>query len=213
MIAVDNTELVGYAASALVVLSLTMTSVVRLRVISLAGSLTFVAYGILIESVPIMITNASIAVINVWFLAREFRPESRRGRDLGVSWIRADSPFLLDFVEFHRDDIHRFQPDFSMPAGDDVVALMLTRDGLPAGLLVGRRDANRLRIDLDYVLAAYRDSRLGRWVFGPGASVFRDAGIERLTAAAPNDTHARYLERVGFTRDDPQDGHRLTLSL
>ena len=46
----DGAEIVGYVASALVVLSLTMTSVVRLRTISLAGSIVFVVYGILIES-------------------------------------------------------------------------------------------------------------------------------------------------------------------
>ncbi len=205
----DTNELVGYLASALVVLSLTMTSVVRLRTISLVGSSTFVVYGVLIESIPIILTNAAIAVINVVFLARELNPTSSRGRDLGASRIRPDSPFLLDFVEFHLDDIRSFQPEFEMPAGDDVVALMLTRDGLPAGLLVGRRDGERLAIDLDYVLRAYRDSRIGRWLFGTGSGVFRSLGVTELTADARTDAHIGYLERVGFTRA----GDHLSLSL
>ncbi len=45
-----------------------MTSVVRLRMLSLAGSVAFVVYGILIESIPIIVTNGAIALINVWFL-------------------------------------------------------------------------------------------------------------------------------------------------
>jgi hypothetical protein len=194
----SGVELVGYLASALVVLSLTMTSVVRLRMVSLAGSITFFVYGVLIESVPIMITNGSIAVINVWFLRREFASGGPRGRDLGVSHIRADSPFLADFIAFHLIDIHRFQPDFRLPTGDDVVTLLLNRDGLPAGLLIGRRDGPTLTIDLDYVLGAYRDSRLGRWLYGPGAQVFRADGIDRLRSAGTTDTHRKYLERVGF---------------
>lgn len=202
MIALSGTEVVGYIGSLVVVVSLTMTSVVRLRALSLVGSFTFIAYGLLIDSVPIVITNAAIAVINVWFLAREFSPRSSRGRDLGASQIRADSPFLLDFVEFHIDDICSFQPDFVLPAGPDVVAFVMTRDGLPAGLLVGRRDGDRLMIDLDYVLAAYRDSRIGRCLFGPGASIFRDAGIGVLCADAPNEAHAKYLERMGFEKTD-----------
>ncbi len=64
----DWQELIGYAASALVVTSLAMASVVRLRMFSLAGSLTFTAYGFLIGSVPIIITNATIACLNLWFL-------------------------------------------------------------------------------------------------------------------------------------------------
>ena len=198
MFELNGTEIVGYLASALVVLSLTMASVVRLRIISLCGAITFLLYGALIDSVPIMITNGSIAVINVWFLRKEFASGGPHGRDLGVSHIRPDSPFLADFVSFHLIDIHRFQPDFHPPTGDDVVTLLLNRDGLPAGLVIGRRSGSTLTIDLDYVLGPYRDSRLGRWLYGPGAAVFRADGFERLRSAGTTDTHRKYLERVGF---------------
>jgi len=208
----SGVELVGYLASALVVLSLTMTSVVRLRMVSLAGSITFFVYGTLIDSVPIMITNGSIAVINVWFLRKEFASGGPHGRDLGVSHIRADSPFLADFIAFHLIDIHRFQPDFRLPTGDDVVTLLLNRDGLPAGMLIGRRDGSTLTIDLDYVLGPYRDSRLGRWLYGPGAQVFRADGIDQLRSAGTTDTHRKYLERVGF-RPSSGDPDLYTLAL
>jgi hypothetical protein len=194
----NGVELMGYLGSALVVVSLTMTSVVRLRMVSLCGSLTFFVYGVMIESVPIIITNSSIAVINVWFLRKEFASGGPHGRDLGVSHIRPDSPFLADFVAFHLIDIHRFQPDFHLPIGDDVVTLLLNRDGLPAGLLIGRRQGSTLTIDLDYVLGPYRDSRLGRWLYGPGAAVFRADGFDALRSAGTTDTHRKYLERVGF---------------
>ena len=212
MFELSGVELVGYLASALVVLALTMTSVVRLRMVSLAGSITFFVYGSLIDSVPIMITNGSIAVINMWFLRKEFASGSPHGRDLGVSHIRADSPFLADFIAFHLIDIHRFQPDFRLPTGDDVVTLLLNRDGLPAGMLIGRRDGSTLTIDLDYVLGPYRDSRLGRWLYGPGAQVFRADGIDQLRSAGTTDTHRKYLERVGF-HPSPDDPDQYTLAL
>ncbi|MFT4866784.1 MAG: hypothetical protein ACI8RE_002983 [Ilumatobacter sp.] len=195
MIAIASTELLGYAASAIVVTSLTMSSVVRLRVLSLFGSTTFFTYGFLIESTPIMVTNMAIAAINIWFLTKEFRSGAI---DLGVSDIRADSPFLLDFIRFHTSDIGTFQPDFTMPVGDDVLALLLTRDGLPAGVLIGHQDGDTLTVDLDYVLAAYRDSRLGNWLYGPGSNVFRQHGITQLRAEATTDIHDRYLHRMGF---------------
>ncbi len=189
----DGAEIVGYVASALVVLSLTMTSVVRLRTISLAGSVVFVVYGVLIGSVPIIVTNAAIAGINLWFL----RAELGLHRDLGASLIPADAPFLLDFIAFHLDDIRRFQPTFTMPSAD-AVALLLTRDGLPAGVVIGERHGSELELHLDYVLQAYRDSRLGHWLFGRGADVFRSAGISRLVTNPGNDVHRGYLQRVGF---------------
>ena len=198
MIAVATTEIIGYAASALVVLSLTMRSILRLRLISLCGSVTFVIYGTLIGSTPIIITNASIAAINIWFLRKEFAVRRSGHGDLGASRIRSDSPFLKDFVEYHLDDITNFQPDFQMPTGDDVVALMLTRDGLPAGLVVGHLHETTLHVDLDYVLREHRDSRLGKWLYGAGRPVFRDAGVTELRALALTDAHDKYLRGVGF---------------
>jgi hypothetical protein len=190
--------LVGYLASALVVISLTMTSVVRLRFISLLGSITFAIYGVLIESAPIVITNTAIIGINAWFLRKEFASGTSGGVDLGASPIRPDSPFLQDFVAFHLADIHRFQPDFELPTGDDVTAWLLNRDGLPAGLLIGRRSGPTLTIDLDYVLGPWRDSRLGDWLFGRGADVFRRDGITTVRSHGSTEAHRKYLERMGF---------------
>jgi hypothetical protein len=192
----EGPEIVGCVASALVVLSLTMRSVVRLRIISLVGSVTFVVYGVLIESIPIIITNGSIAVINVWFL----RKELGGNRDLGAVEVPLDSPFMQDFLAFHLADIRRFQPQSTIPESD-AFCLLLNRDGLPAGALIGRRHGDELEITLDYVLAPYRDSRIGRWLFGRGSEVFRQRGIRRLTATQGGDAHRRYLEVAGFRRD------------
>lgn len=192
-------ELVGYLASALVVTSLAMTSVVRLRIVSLIGSIVFVCYGLLLGSVPIIITNAAVALLNVWFLRKEFSQH----RDLGAVPIAADAPFLLDFLRSHETDIRSFHPGFTAPGPGDL-ALVLTRDGLPAGALVGAPDGTTLRLRLDYVMHAYRDSRIGHWLYGPGAKVFTDAGFERVVVDSPGEAVTNYLLGVGFTKADSQ---------
>lgn len=204
MFELSPTELVGYAASALIVVSLAMRSVVRLRAISLVGSLTFTCYGLLIGSLPIVVTNVAIAVINVWFL----RAELGLHRHFGAVHVALDEPFLADFVEYHQSDIERFQPDFVMP-DRDAFALVLMRDGLPAGVLIGQRSGDELHVVLDYVVRPYRDSRIGNWLFGPGADVFRTHGFRRLTSIPGDETHRGYLARVGFA----PDGERFTLEL
>lgn len=197
-------EVVGYVASALVVISLAMTSVVRLRVISLVGSVTFVAYGLMLPSVPIIITNTAVALLNLWFLRKEFAAD----RDLGAVPIAVDAPFLADFLRSHQADIQQTWPGSSVTA-DSSFALVLTRDGLPAGALVGRPAGDTLQLELDYVMAAYRDSRIGQWLYrGPGAKVFKDAGISRIvTPDSP--THGPYLRGVGFA----PEGGALVLTL
>lgn len=193
MVDLSTTELIGYAASLLIVASLAMTSVVRLRIISLIGSLTYVVYGVLLPSIPIILTNAIIAGLNIWFLSKEFSPR----RDLGAVPIATDAPFLIDFVESHRGDIATSQPEF-IEIDDADSAWLLTRDGLPAGVLIGKRVGTTLETRLDYVMAPYRDSRIGQWLYGDGARVLRDAGIRRVTAHTTTKVHADYLARVGF---------------
>lgn len=192
----DLTEVIGYVASALVVVSLAMTSVVRLRVISLAGSTAFVVYGMQLGSPPIVVTNASIMCLNVWFLRQELGGK----RALGATVVPADDPFLVDFLRFHLADIHRFQPTFELPGPPPhtQVALLLMRDGLPAGALIGRVDGDEFRVALDYVTKPYRDSQISTWLYGKGSGVFRKLGVERVTTAPGTEPHATYLARNGF---------------
>ena len=188
-------ELVGYVASALVVLSLAMTSVVKLRVISLSGSVVFVVYGVLLGSVPIIITNAAVAALNLWFLRKEFSPH----RDLGAVPIAADAPFLSDFLRSHRADIAKTWPGFT-GVSDGAFCLVLMRDGLPAGALVGSPEGKTLRLSLDYVMQAYRDSRIGQWLYGPGARVLTEAGFADVRATGVDEAASAYLMRAGFTK-------------
>lgn len=202
----NPTEFVGYVASALVVASLAMASVVRLRAISLLGSVVFVVYGALLPSIPIVVTNTAIGAINIWFLGRELGGK----RDLGAVVVPADSPFLADFVRHHTPDIRSFQPDFD-PARTADLSIVLMRDGLPAGVVRGDVDGDTLHLTLDYVLKAYRDSRLGQWLFGRGAGVLRAAGVGRVVATGETDAHRAYLRRTGFRATD--DGHRFVRTI
>lgn len=61
-------EWVGYSASALIVISLIMTSVVKLRVLNTAGCVLFVVYGFIIGAYPVTISNLMIVLINLYHL-------------------------------------------------------------------------------------------------------------------------------------------------
>ncbi len=190
-------ELVGYLASILVVASFAMKSVVRLRVVSLVGCVVFVAYGVLLGSIPLVLTNAAAGVLHLWYLRREFGPH----RDLGAVPIAADEPFLLDFLNSHGADIAHFHPGFDGPKPGDFVRL-LTRDGLPAGAVVATPDGSTLQLRLDYVMQAFRDSRIGAWLYGPGADVFTRAGFTTLVAEPESEALNAYLIRSGFTAEN-----------
>ncbi|HBC3364601.1 TPA: YgjV family protein [Vibrio parahaemolyticus] len=63
-------EILGYAASIMVAISLTMKDIVKLRILNFIGCALFTAYGLMIDSWPVVLTNGFIACVNVHFLAK-----------------------------------------------------------------------------------------------------------------------------------------------
>ena len=64
------TEAVGWAASAVIAMSFLFTDVVRLRIVQICGAVLWIAYGILIASLPIAVANALVLVVASWTTAR-----------------------------------------------------------------------------------------------------------------------------------------------
>jgi uncharacterized protein with PQ loop repeat len=65
-------ELTGYLASAVVLISFLQKNIKTLRIVNSIGCALFVLYGILLNySVPLIITNVSIIVINGYYLAKK----------------------------------------------------------------------------------------------------------------------------------------------
>ena len=185
-------EIIGYIASALIVVSFALTSVVRLRIVSFIGCIAFVTYGLLIGAWPVVISNAIIACLNAWYVYQELT----QTRDLAMVPIAPDAPFLTDFLRSNAADIAKIQPGFVL--APDANAWLLNRDGLPAGVLVGRKSDDALHVDLDYVTPAYRDSRMGQFVYGKGAETFRSLGVKYLVGHPASAEHRRYLDTMHF---------------
>ncbi|NLS13405.1 YgjV family protein [Vibrio sp. SM6] len=73
-------DYIGYAASILVALSLTMKHIIKLRVINFIGCTLFTIYGVMIDSWPVALTNGFIACVNVVYLTAMYREFRKNGR-------------------------------------------------------------------------------------------------------------------------------------
>lgn len=110
-------ELIGYFASFMVAISLLMVSFVKLRIVNLVGSLSFVTYGALIGSIPILAANLFIVFVNIYHLGRIFRSDVS-----GFDYVPVDERKrgqLEDFVQRYLGDIVKHYPDFSMEQLDE----------------------------------------------------------------------------------------------
>ena len=53
-------------------LSFVMKDVTRLRVINAIGCATWILYGFMLDSNPIIVTNVGILTINAWHLSKNY---------------------------------------------------------------------------------------------------------------------------------------------
>lgn len=191
-------EMVGYVASTLILLSVTRTSILKLRLIGLAGSLVFVVYASLIGAYPIVVVNTVIAGVHFYFL---YQLRSRRQEYFRILRVDPDSKYLLDFLKFYSGEIDKFQPDFEYrPGGDEQVRAFVLRDMVPAGLFIGSIEGEVLTIDLDFVIPQYRDLRVAEFLFSASTRLTTGARLSGLRSLPGTPEHVAYLERIGFTR-------------
>ncbi|WP_417763414.1 YgjV family protein [Shewanella sp.] len=72
----NTVEIVGYAASLMVAISLMMKDIIWLRWINFVGCVLFVAYGISINAMPVAVMNGFVAIVNIVHLVRLYRNKS-----------------------------------------------------------------------------------------------------------------------------------------
>lgn len=191
-------ELLGYVASVLVAISLTMKSIRRLRVFNLVGSTAFAAYGLLIGAYPVAAVNLFIACINIYYL----RQMAATREFFDLLRIRPDSEYLKSFLDFYRDDIQQFSPGFSYAPAPGQQGFFVLRDMVPAGLFLGEiGQPGQLRVRLDYVTPEYRDLQTAQYLFRERGDLFRELGVHEIVSDAGTPTHAAYLRRMGFAPD------------
>ena len=184
-------EVYGYLGSFLVVVSMLMASVVKLRIINMIGSVISGSYALIIGSFPLALMNICLIIINGYNLYKLLR--SDRQFDL-VEGTEKDV-FLAYFLERNREDIARYFPEFSISDVDFDVAYLVCCGGDPAGVLLGKLDGDgNLDMKLDYSVPAYRDCSVGKYLY----TRLGERGVRSLRYAGGSEAHTAYLTGMGF---------------
>ena len=198
-------ELIGYLGSALVVASLSLKSILRLRIVGLAGAVVFCTYATLISAYPIVITNLVIVGIHSYYLRQLLGSKPV----FTVLEVRQGSRYLEHFIDHYLDDIRQeFLPDFHYEPKPDRYRAFILRDMVPAGLFICDFDGTDTgQIQLDYVIPAYRDLKVAHFLYSPSSSIFADPRITHLESPPGTRQYREYLIRMGFTKTTGEDGH------
>lgn len=189
-------ELFGYLGSALVVVSMLMSSVIRLRVINTIGSVIFAIYALIIHSYPTALMNFFLVGINIYQLIRL----NSHAKHYDIFEEKTWDGYLAYFLNYYRSDIVTFFPMFSPDKlereGTRVFCVCCDRE--VAGLLIGVQEGDTLSVLLDYSTPVYRDCSVGQYLYGR----LPEYGIVHLTYSENNKNHVGYLQKMGFERDE-----------
>ena len=63
-------DLIGFIASAIVLISFTVKDMIKLRFINSIGSVVWIIYGSLINNTPTMFVNIAVLTIHMWWLIK-----------------------------------------------------------------------------------------------------------------------------------------------
>ncbi len=193
-------ELIGYFGSLLVVISMLMTSVIKLRIINTIGSVIFAGYAFIIHSYPTAFMNLFLVGINVYNLVKLMQNDKHYQL---VETAREDG-MLAQFLHFYEADIKKYFPDFALEGEAGEQVYVVYNDATPAGVLIGKKQGECLVVKLDYTTPAYRDCSVGQYLYA-----HLGAYVAEVIMTSPNKEHATYMEKVGFVKT--KDGYVKTL--
>jgi hypothetical protein len=203
-------ELIGWAGSLLVIVSLMQARVLRFRVLNLIGAFLATVYNTAIGIWPFAAMNGVITVIDIYWLWRLTR-ERHDDQVYAVVEVAPDDAYLQHILRVHRDDIVSFQPGFrpadlapgaAAAAGDGRASFLVVRGDETVGVVVVNGVGDGVgRVELDWVSPRFRD-------FTPGEFVYRRSGVFaahgfRTLVVEPGPKSTEYLQKVGFR---PRDG-------
>ncbi len=187
-----NVEIIGYVASILVAISLTMSKILKLRVINLIGAITFAIYGYMLNAYPVFFVNTFIVCINIYFLIKMYLNKD----SFDILDCSDNKGYLEQFFEHYNDDIKNF---FEFGYFNNIWVtneIFILRNMRPVNLVIYNKQENDIiEIILDYTIAEYRDFLNGKYLL----ELFKN---KQLVVKSESKEHIKYLKRLGFVIND-----------
>lgn len=188
-------QIIGYLASIIIALSMTMNSIVKFRWINLIGASSMSAYGFIFGAIPVGILNGFIVSVDVYYLLQIYN----KREIFETLEIRAENKYLIRFLEYYNNDIQKFFPGFSYKPELNTISFFILRNMSVTGIfLAHREDGEILKIGLDYVIPEYRDFKNGKYIFNRVKNRFVGMGFTKIIAPASSKQYINYLKKLNF---------------
>jgi len=189
---------VGYLASVLLAISLLVNNDLKFRWLNMFGCLAFIVYGILINAFPIILTNATLLLINLFYLIKTYNTRE----DFDLMEFQPGEKIIKKFLQFHEKDILHFFPEFRLAGGDNDLRFIVLRDMVIANIFIAEvSNDGKAYVKINYTVPKYRDYKVGTYIFDKEKSYLLEKGIKQVAyTKVHNKNHAAFLRHMGFNK-------------
>jgi hypothetical protein len=188
---------IGYLASAFLALSLLVNNDLKFRWLNLFGCLSFIIYGVLINAIPIVLTNALLLFINVIYLVKIYS----RKEDFDLVEFDADDKIIEKFLAYYAKDIQDYFPEFHWNEKASI-RFMVLRDMAIANIFIATiNEKGEGLVEINYTVPKFRDYKVGRFIFEKENTFLLSKGIHLLVyKKVYNKGHEEFLIKMGFEK-------------
>ena len=158
-------EIFGYIGCIFVIISMLMTSVVKLR------------------------------VINIYNLIKLSKAD---GNHYDMIRGNKEDSYLTYFIKHYKEDMKKYflENTLELSAADTIYTVCC--EGVPAGVLAGKKEGDALEISFDYTTPTYRECSAGRFLYAKLA----EEGYKKFICKEVTEGHKSYLEKMGFVKEN-----------
>jgi hypothetical protein len=188
--------LMGYLASVLLAISLLVNNELKFRWLNMFGCLAFIIYGVLISALPIVLTNAILLLINLFYLVKTYN--TKEAFDL-YEFIPGEK-IINKFLQFYDKDVQAFFPGFKLAGDDNDIRFIVLRNMNIANIFVAELSADGTAyVKINYTVAKFRDYKVGTFIFEKEKQYLVSKGIRQIAYKnVSNKNHAAFLKKMGF---------------
>jgi hypothetical protein len=195
-------EIIGYAGSVIVAISLMMSNIKRLRWLNLLGAVLFSVYGLFIKAYPVFVLNLFIVIADSYYIYQMYAK-----KEIFSFWeISFDNPYLDKFLSFYSNDLKSFFPDFIEQKNEKATFIFILRNLLPVGLFAYERTGNIIDVKMDYAVPEYRDLKNAKFLYSEETAALKEKGFEFFRCSSKVTEHKEYLKNIGFEEQKDKSG-------
>jgi hypothetical protein len=190
--------LLGYIASVLLAISLMVTNDLKFRWLNTLGCLCFIVYGVLINALPVILTNSLLLLINGFYLIKIYR----RKENFDLLEFEPSAVLINRFLSFYQDDIKTYFPEFNKIEEGNDIRFVVLRDVVIANIFAATLQENGTAVvHVNYTVAKYRDYEVGKFIFEKEKKYLLSKGVKQLVYLQPvNKKHSDFLKVMGFNK-------------